>query len=83
MTKEGLEQFEEVLDKRTQNAFRNRKVPVDYEAARKTNPIWENIIKPGLNNNYINEETELTLFTPSIVSYLEDLKEYEKVQNGA
>lgn len=62
MTKSGLEQLEEVLESRSANAFRNKKVPkavaLPYEkydigthkSKRSQNPDWTNIIKPTLEH---------------------------------
>ena len=59
ITKEGLSQLEEVLESRSSNLYRNRKVPrfdklpyeqylPKYNPKSRQDPVWTNIIKPTL-----------------------------------
>jgi len=90
MTKEGLQDLEEIIACRHANLFRNRKVPLpeelsykrfigSYKPKRWQNPNYDEIIKPTLEHfeqleESEKEQQELELFTPSIARYLEDLK---------
>ena len=61
MTKEGLQQLEEVMNCRTTNLYRNRKVPVEeplsyknyigeYTPKSRQDPVYNEIIKPTLEH---------------------------------
>ena len=76
MTKQGFQQFEEILESRIENAYRNKKVPLveplaqekyigAYDPKTRRNPEWTDIIKPTLDKK--DEITEkLHVLTPSI-----------------
>jgi hypothetical protein len=81
MTKEGLEQFEEVLACRLMNLTRNKKIPVEeplsykkyigeYEPKSRQDPDYTQIIKPTLEHESLDTDKPLEIFTPSIKQYL-------------
>ena len=91
MTKDGLNQLEEVIESRITNLYRNKKVPREqkelpyhkyiplHSPKSRQDPDWTNIIKPTLENpafqKALQKEHKMELFTPSIKNYLHDLKE--------
>ena len=94
MTKDGLNQLEEVIESRVINLYRNKKVPREqkvlpyhkyipmYNPKSRQDPDWTNIIKPTLENEEFQEslqqEHDMELFTPSIKNYLYDLKQLQQ-----
>ncbi len=83
MTKEGLQQYEEVLLSRQMNLYRNKKVPRTFALPSEkylgtfttpnTNPIYNGIIKKTLAQSSSLKNKELELFTPAIKKMAEDL----------
>lgn len=82
MTKEGLSQLELVLDSRTVNQFRNRKVPnvegIKRSHDKRTDKYVKNIIRPVLERpNYEKDELPLHLVSESMQSYMDDLRKMQ------
>lgn len=82
-TKDGLTQLEEVLMSRHLNMYRNRKIPLTsplpYEKYLGPNKkakqsVYSSIIKPTLSQSELLRDKELTILTPSLQQYQEDLK---------
>ena len=81
LTKQGLAELEQTLERREQNYFRNRKIsqPSHIEAwqAKHQNPYLRDIVEPITRDSEIenfNDELPLTLVTPSLKQYLTDLR---------
>ena len=88
-TKEGLEQFEMVLDSRLKNAYRNRQIPVseplefrqyigEHIPDTKKHSEYKNIILPTQEDEeFISmlDEADLEVFTPSLAQYVDELKQ--------
>lgn len=90
MTKTGLEQLEEVIECRTLNSFRNKKIPKEesfgyerfigtHNPKSRLTPEWTNIIKPIVTSDEVPEQ--LDVLTPSLSKLHYDLrrKELEEV----
>jgi hypothetical protein len=91
ITKKGLEQFEEVLESRENNYFRNKKLPREelaYDAhlspqqrrkEKKFDRFNDGIIKEILENEdteFEADERPLKLVTKSLDGYVQDLKAF-------
>lgn len=87
ITKEGLQQFEEILECRYTNAYRNKKVPVieplsykkyigEYKPKSRQDPDYTEIIKPTLMDESLQNDKHLKVLVPSVKQYLSDLKNH-------
>jgi len=70
-TKEGLSGVEDVIESRSKNAYRNKKIPhpdVDVSALRETrrDAFEINIIKPIREEQHDDSDRPLKQFTPSL-----------------
>lgn len=85
MTKTGLQQLEEVIEGRTANRYKNRKVPAQEELPYKQyigshqsrrqyrkERVYKEIIKPVLEHEDLVgvEDRQLEIFTPAVQKYL-------------
>ena len=86
MTKQGLQQLEEVIESRNLNTYRNKHVPVQseipsqqylgvYNPKSRQTPEWTNIIKPIISRDDVPET--LDVLTPSLSKLHFDLQRKE------
>jgi hypothetical protein len=93
LTKEGLQQYEEILQSRHMNYYRNRKVPRTEElpsekylgsftAGKNLNPIYESIVRPTFEHSEELKSKQLELLHPAVNHVARELARRELKQAG-